>query len=46
MVLKFQNLITYLDDQIIIQVGYQSLNNTNTKKNRKKQKKKKNLKNP
>jgi len=30
--LSFQNLIIYMDDPIIIQVGYHSLN-TNTKKN-------------
>jgi hypothetical protein len=28
--MNFQNLITYMDDPIIIQVGYQSLN-INTK---------------
>jgi hypothetical protein len=32
LVLKFQNLITYLDDLIIIQVSHQSLNKNNTQK--------------
>jgi hypothetical protein len=34
LVLNFQNLITYLDDLIIIYIGYQSLNTITNKKRR------------